>query len=171
MNSIEILIDLAKRPGDAAEQLRGVLTPELLNAHPHHDNSIAWLLWHAGREIDEQIVGLTGGESVWLAAGFAERFGLEVGAHEHGYGHTSEQARAVVVRDPELLLAYLSAAIDAQVKYVAGLDEEELRRIVDEGWEPPVTLAARLVSISVDAAEHVAQATYLTGMGPGAFED
>lgn len=103
MNTAEVLVDLARRPLLAAETLRGRLTPELLNAHPHHDNSIAWLLWHCAREIDEQLADLSGNEPVWTNSGFAARFGLDVQTHEHGYGHTPAQARAVVVQDAGLL--------------------------------------------------------------------
>lgn len=170
MDATDILIDLARRPLQAAEYLRPALTGERLNAHPHHDNSVAWLLWHAGREIDEQLADLSGAETVHLNGGFAERFGLSTGAHEHGYGHDSAQARAVVVTDADLLLEYLGAVIEAQVAYVAALAPSELDRIVDESWDPPVTLAARLVSMSVDATEHVAQAAYVAGMGAAAFE-
>ncbi|WP_017793931.1 mycothiol transferase [Leucobacter salsicius] len=170
MNAIEILIDLARRPQAAAEHVRAQLSVEFLNTHPHHDNSIAWLLWHAAREIDEQLVDLSGGESVWVAQGFAARFVLEVGDREHGYGHAPGQARAIVVHDPDLLIEHLNAVIEAQVAYLAALDEGELGRIVDERWDPPVTLAARMVSMSVDAAEHVAQAAYITGMRAAAFE-
>lgn len=170
MNAIDILIDLARRPKDSAEALRISLTPGLLNAHPHHDNSVAWLLWHAARELDEQLAALSGREAVWSSEGFDRRFGLELGPHEMGYGHTAEQARAVVVEDPELLLEHLAAVVDAQVEYLRSLDESALDEVIDEQWDPPVTRASRLVSISVDAAEHVAQAAYIAGMEPGAFE-
>lgn len=59
MNGIEVLKDLAGRAADVAGSLRE--TPaERLNAHPGHDNSIAWLLWHAAREIDVQVAQLSG---------------------------------------------------------------------------------------------------------------
>lgn len=170
MNAIEILIDLARRPQAAAAHLRGRLTAEMLNAHPHHDNSIAWLLWHAAREIDEQLADISGHTSVWQSQGFAERFGLPVGEQEHGYGHSPAQARAIIVHDPDLLFEHLDAVIDAQVTFLSALDERELDRIVDERWDPPVTLSARMVSMSVDAAEHVGQAAYIAGIGPAAFE-
>ncbi|GAA1318932.1 DinB family protein [Leucobacter albus] len=170
MDATAVLIDLARRPQQAAEMLRGKLTPELLGAHPHHDNSIAWLLWHAAREIDVQLAALTGKESVWTAAGYAERFGLKVEPGDLGYGHTPEQARAIVVHDADLLVEHLAAVVDAQVAYIASLSETELDRVVDENWDPVVTLGVRLVSISADALEHVAQATYVAGMGADAFE-
>lgn len=170
MNANELLIDLARRPLVAAEQLRGRLTPKLLNAHPHHDNSVAWLLWHAGREIDEQLCGLHGQESVWISAGFAERFALPTGPHEHGYGHTPAQARAIIVKDQDLLFEYLSAVIAAQVTYLSSCKESELWSIVDDSWDPPVTLAARMISMSFDAGEHIAQAAYITGIAADGFE-
>lgn len=170
MNGIEILVDLARRPQAAAEELRSTLTPELLNAHPHHDNSIAWLLWHAGREIDEQLSHLSGNVSVWIDGGFQDRFDLGVGPHEHGYGHTPDEARAIHVTDADLLIDYLSAAIDAQVDHLETLGEADLARVIDERWDPPVTLGTRMVSMTDDAAVHVGQAAYIAGMGAAAFE-
>ena len=170
MDAIDILKDLADRPRQAAEALRPALTPELLNAHPHHDNSVAWLLWHAARELDEQLADLSGEEAVWTAQGFDRRFGLGLGPHEMGYGHTPDEARAITAEDPELLLEHLGAVVEAQLAYLDRIDATALAEIIDENWEPPVTRGSRIVSISVDAAEHVAQAAYITGIGPAAFE-
>ena len=38
---------------------------------------------------------------------------------------------------------------------------EELGRIVDEHWNPPVTASVRLVSIIDDCAQHLGQAAYV----------
>lgn len=170
MDAIELLTDLALRPLHAAEALQPKLTRDLLNAHPHHDNSIAWQLWHAAREIDEQLSHLSGAEPVWTAQGFDERFGLGVPAHDLGYGHSPEAARAVVVDDAGLLVEHLRAVVEAQVAYLGGLEPGALDEIVDDRWDPPVSRGARLISISVDAAEHIGQAAYVAGMGPAAFE-
>ena len=35
---------------------------------------------------------------------------------------------------------------------------------VDEHWDPPVTLLARLVSIEQDAVQHLGQAAYVRGV-------
>lgn len=170
MYAIDNLQDLARRPLEAADRLRDALTPELLNAHPGgHDNSVAWLLWHAGREIDVQLADLAGHEQVWTVEGFDDRFGLDLDPEDMGYGHTPEQARAVQVSDGSLLLDYLRAVTEAQVDYLETLVEEDLAQIVDRSWDPPVTRAARLISISVDAAEHVAQAAYIAGLPNPSF--
>ena len=170
MDPIEILKDLADRPRAAAQALRPKLTPELLNAHPHHDNSIAWLLWHAARELDVQIAELSGKEPVWTAQGFDRRFDLGIGPDNMGYGHSPQQARAIAIDDPDLLIGHLDAVIAAQLEYLDSLNGESLSEIIDEQWDPPVTRGSRLVSICVDALEHVGQAAYITGMGPAAFE-
>lgn len=56
MKTHDILRDAASRPGiEAAVAIKG-LSAEALNAHPGgHPNSIAWLLWHAGRQMDMQL--------------------------------------------------------------------------------------------------------------------
>ena len=59
MKTHDILRDAASRPGiEAAVAVKG-LSAEALNAHPGgHPNSIAWLLWHAGRQMDMQLSAL-----------------------------------------------------------------------------------------------------------------
>lgn len=170
MNATEILTDLAARPLDAAVRLRPALTAEFLNAHPHHDNSAAWLLWHAAREIDEQLSQLSGAEPLWTQRGFEPHFGLALEPHDLGYGHSPEQARSVVITDADLLLEYLAATVGAQIEYLGTLGNAALSDIIDTRWDPPVTRGARLVSISADALAHVEQVAYLAGMGAGAFE-
>ena len=48
------------------------------------------------------------------------------------------------------------------------VDAEELNRVVDTGWDPPVTAAVRLVSVIDDCAQHLGQAAYLRGIAPDA---
>ena len=95
MNTHDILRDAASRPGiEAAVAVKG-LSPEALNAHPGgHPNSIAWLLWHAGRQMDMQLSTLNGQPQVWETQGFRERFNLGELGDTMGYGHTAEQAHS-----------------------------------------------------------------------------
>lgn len=161
MNSIEILTDLAQRPVDAARALPE-LTSEQLNAHPDgHPNSVAWLLWHSGREADVQLAELTGGAEVW--EDFRDRFDLGEIGDSVGYGHTREQAAQVVVDDQGLLNDYLHATLSALGRYVGGLSESDLDEVIDENWTPPVTRGVRLISIIDDAIQHVGQAAYAAG--------
>ncbi|WP_424463548.1 mycothiol transferase [Pseudoclavibacter helvolus] len=161
----DVLDDFASRPVEAAERLARDLSAADLNAHPGgHDNSIAWLLWHAGREIDAQVAPLTGEREVWSSQGFDKRFGLGELGDSVGYGHSPADARAVVVDDAALLLDYLRASTDALRAHIRSLGPDGLGEIIDEDWDPPVTRAARIVSIIDDAAQHVGQAAYAAGI-------
>lgn len=168
MNGIDVLKELAKRPLDAATPLRDV-TADRLNAHAGHDNSIAWLLWHAAREIDVQVAQLSGGQDEWTRGGWAARLGVDRGSDEMGYGDSPEGARAVVVNDANLLVDHLEAVVAAHVAYLDTLSDDDLDDVIDENWSPPVTRGARLVSASEDALQHVGQANYVAQMADSAF--
>lgn len=47
---------------------------------------------------------------------------------------------------------------------LADITGADLERVVDERWDPPVTLAVRLVSVIADDMQHVGQAAYVKGM-------
>ena len=63
----------------------------------------------------------------------------------------------------DLLAGYAHAVHKVTLEYIASIDDAELARIVDDNWDPPVTAAARLVSIVDDAAQHLGQAQYVKG--------
>lgn len=163
MEARDILIDAAARPLAAIREVADQITPENLNVHPGgHSNSIAWLLWHMGREIDVQIAHLSHAPELWHSRGYSAALGIT--ADGIGYGHSEEQARSVSADDPELLIDYLAAATHALETYVRGLDAAALSVIIDENWDPPVTRATRLVSIIDDAAQHAGQVGYALGI-------
>ncbi|MGO1422913.1 MAG: mycothiol transferase [Brachybacterium sp.] len=165
MDALDILRDLTSRPRAAAAALREQLNPVSLNAHPGgHDNSVAWLLWHTGREIDVQLADLTGDEQLWVARGFDQRFDLGEAGTAVGYGHTSAEARRIIIEDSDALLEYVDATLAAVDDYIEMLTAPDLEDVIDEQWDPPVTRGARLVSILDDAIQHLAQAAYVLGM-------
>jgi hypothetical protein len=49
------------------------------------------------------------------------------------------------------------------LEYLAGVTAEEMSRIVDTNWKPPVTAGVRLVSVIDDCAQHLGQAAYVRG--------
>lgn len=165
MNTQDVLIDaLSRSRAVGHEVVEGVETADLNRRIEGTGNSISWLVWHLAREQDAQIANLADTEQVWLAAGWVDRFGLDLPRESMGYGHTPAQAARVVVDDPSLLTGYLDAAADATVEYLRGLDAAALDTIIDREWDPPVTLAVRLVSIIDDAAQHAGQAAYVHGL-------
>ena len=100
---------------------------------------------------------------MWIARGWYERFGLPFPAGETGYGHRPDQVAAVRV-PADVLTGYHSDVHDLTVAYVEGVDDAELERIVDRRWDPPVTVAVRLVSVVNDTMQHVGQAAYVRGL-------
>jgi uncharacterized damage-inducible protein DinB len=49
-------------------------------------------------------------------------------------------------------------------EFLRGLSDEDLDRVVDTNWDPPVTLGVRLVSVLSDDFQHLGQAAYLRGL-------
>ena len=125
-------------------------------------NPIGWLLWHVARGQDAQVAGLSGEPQVWEE--WQARLGMSQGLDDIGYGHTSAQVDAVRIEDPALLADYQRAVAQATDDYLAGLDEDALDRVVDERWDPPVTVGVRLVSILGDCLQHLGQAAYVRGL-------
>ena len=165
MDARDVLSEGASRPAAEAKALIDTLPEGALNAHAGgHTNSIAWLLWHAGRQMDAQLAQLNGEPQVWHSQGFESRSNLGELGDTVGYGHTAEQARAIVVEDAALLVEYLGAATAALSEYIAGLSETDLDDVIDTSWTPHVTRGVRLVSMIDDAAQHVGQAAYAAGI-------
>jgi hypothetical protein len=128
-------------------------------------NSIGWLVWHLTRVQDDHLSGITGEEQVWTSDGWYDRFGLPLAPHDTGFAHSADQVE-LVVADPALLDDYQAAVHDRTIAYVSTVDPDELGRVVDEAWDPPVTASVRLVSIVGDCLQHLGQAAYVRGMLP-----
>jgi uncharacterized damage-inducible protein DinB len=164
MTPSDLLVDgLGRTAGNVASLLSDITDDELV-ARPTPDaNSIAWLVWHLTRVQDDHVADVAGTEQVWTGQGYADRFGLPLDVADHGYGHTSEQV-ALVRAPADLLADYHRATHEASAAYLAGLSPHDLDRVVDERWDPPVTLGVRLVSVVDDCAQHAGQAAYLLGL-------
>lgn len=159
----DVLLDLYSRVRHSVRRAGDGLSAEHLAVRIDPDaNSIGWLLWHIARGEDEQIADVAGREPVWTADGWDARFDLPVGGS--GYGHTSEQVGQVRGFDADLVLAYYDAVHERSLAFIRGLAEEDLDRVVDEGWDPPVTLGVRLVSIADDGIQHAGQAAFVRGV-------
>jgi uncharacterized damage-inducible protein DinB len=157
---------------DAFDRIRGVvhgavdgLTAQQLAVRIDDDaNSIAWLVWHLTRIQDDHVAGAAGSAQVWTAQGWAERFGLPFDAAETGYGHSAAEVAALRVDSGELLTGYHDAVHERTVEYVGALTDDDLPRIVDRSWDPPVTLGVRLVSVIADDLQHAGQAAFVRGI-------
>jgi uncharacterized damage-inducible protein DinB len=165
MTSADLLTDAFGRVRESVHQAVMGLTPQQLAFRPYPGgNSIAWLVWHLTRIQDDHVAGVAGTKQVWQSGDWAPRFGLPADSMEHGYGHTPDQVTAIIVNSAEVLTAYYDAVHERTIRYVSTLTDADLPRIVDTSWDPPVTLAVRLVSVIDDDLEHAGQAAYLRGM-------
>ncbi|MEW2080448.1 DUF664 domain-containing protein [Streptomyces sp. NPDC005283] len=164
MNSSELLADAFERVREAVHAAVDGLSPDSLNARLDPGaNSIAWLVWHLTRIQDDHVADAAAGEQVWFSQGWADRFELPFAKGATGFGHTSKQVAAVRVQSAELLLGYYDAVHEQTMRFVSGLDDAALDRVVDETWSPPVTLGVRLISVLADDLQHVGQAAFIRG--------
>ncbi|WP_238422665.1 DUF664 domain-containing protein [Gordonia sp. 'Campus'] len=165
MRSTDVLLDGLGRVADNVHAVLDGVGHDVLNRAPAPGaNTIAWLVWHLTRVQDSHIADVAGTDEVWVTQGWAERFDLPFAASEIGYGQSAEDAARVVVEDPALLRAYYDATHAVSVDYIAALSDSDLDRVIDDNWDPPVTLGVRLVSVVDDDAQHVGQAAYVRGL-------
>lgn len=160
----DLLIDLFGRVSDTARQVLRDTPQDALGTPPAAGtNTVAWLVWHLTRALDEQAAHALGYDAVWEAGGWRERFALPLPPDAHGYSMTFDEVLLVQASTAHLR-GYLDAACDAAEEAVAHLTDDDLDRVVDHQWNPPVTLGVRLVSIVNDCLQHAGQAAYASGI-------
>ena len=164
MDVTELLIESHGRVGGVLHRAVGGLDVAQLTFRAGPEaNTIAWLAWHSARGEDAQVADAAGTEQVWTAQGWAARFALPFDDGATGYGQSSREVGQVEA-PAELLLGYYDAVAAATTAYLADLTAGDLDRVVDRGWDPPVTLGVRLVSIVSDSLQHAGQASYVRGL-------
>ncbi|MFN8192552.1 MAG: DinB family protein [Nocardioidaceae bacterium] len=171
--AIEVLRDAFGRVHDDLPRTLEGLSPDQVLWRPDADgNSIGWLVWHLSRVQDDHLAGVAAAvglgadlaEQVWTGHGWSSRFGLPYNDREIGYGHSSDQVGAFSVGEVELLVGYHADVHALTIGVLDGLTEGDLDRVVDERWDPPVTVAVRLVSVVNDITQHLGQVAYAAGM-------
>ncbi|WP_019354993.1 mycothiol transferase [Streptomyces sp. AA1529] len=165
MDTTALLADAFTRVNDEVHAALGGIRRKHLDEPPDPGgNSVCWLIWHLTRVQDDHLADAAGTEQVWHAQGFEERFGLPLPADDTGFGHTPEEVAAVRVDSPRPLLDYHDAVHEETLTYLGTLGPRSLDRIVDDAWDPPVSLGVRLVSVLGDTLQHVGQAAFLRGV-------
>ncbi|PYG00932.1 Protein of unknown function [Georgenia satyanarayanai] len=161
--AVDLLLDAFSRVQEAVHRAGEGLTAEVLAERLDPEaNSIGWLLWHLTRVQDDHVADVAGRDELWTAEGWEGRFDLPVTGI--GYGHSAEEVGQVRDFGPELVLAYYDAVHARTLEFLGGLRDEDLDRVVDEAWDPPVTLGVRLVSVVDDCLEHAGQAAFVRGV-------
>ena len=165
METSEVLSDAFERMREGVRRVIEGLDAAALAYRPDPDaNPIAWLVWHSTRVQDDHVSQIAGDDQAWITGGWADRFDLPLDPMDTGYGHTSEQVAAVDVDGPDLLVGYHEAVAQRTMQYLGTIDAVELDRIVDDRWDPPVSVGVRLVSVITDQLQHLGQAGYVRGM-------
>lgn len=165
METADILSDAFGRVREIVTSVTTGLDAAALAYRPEPDaNSIAWLTWHLTRVQDNHVSDITGQEQAWTDQDWFERFALPFPETATGFGHSSEEVARISPSGPELLAAYHQAVSERTLAYLAEIDAAELGRVIDESYDPPVTVGVRLVSVISDNLQHAGQARYLRGI-------
>ncbi|WP_416482936.1 mycothiol transferase [Streptomyces sp. CL12] len=165
MHAKDILIDGYGRIQEEVHDTVDGLGPDELHHSPAPGaNTIAWLVWHLTRVQDDHIADAFGLDQVWLSDGWEKRFGLDLPRADTGYGHTPAKVAKVRVAGADLLTGYYDAVHERTLGALRSLAAKDLEGVVDERWDPPVTLGVRLVSVLSDDLQHIGQAAYLKGL-------
>jgi len=164
MTGADLLVDALERIPEQVHTVLDGLTPDQLTFRVDSEaNTIAWLIWHLSRIEDDHVAEVAGRPQVWTSDGWARRWRLPFEDADTGYGHSSEQV-AAVTGDAELLRGYFDSVHERAVRFVRTLTARDLDRIVDEEWDPPVTLGVRLISVAGHNFEQLAQADFVRGI-------
>ena len=165
MDAKDILADALGRVPDLVHGAVHGLTPEQLRWAPVEGaNSIGWLVWHLTRVQDGHVADLIGEEQIYVTGDWAARFGRKPDASDTGYSHSPADVAAVRPESAQALEDYYRAVHDRTMAFLGGLAAEDLDRVVDRSWDPPVTLGVRLISVVDDDVQHAGQAAYVRGL-------
>lgn len=160
----EVLADAFNRiRADVDTVLEGLDPAALTHRITPEANTIGWLVWHLLRVQDDHVADLVGADQVAVTRDWNRRFDLPFADDATGYGHTPDDVAAVQLSS-EVLAGYSHDVHQATLRFLDGLDESDLDRVVDDTWDPPVTLGVRLVSVIGDDLKHLGQAEYLKGL-------
>ena len=171
MTGNDVLQDNFIRIRDTAHRVVDGLEPAHLQWRPDPEaNPIAWLVWHIARVQDDHVAEVAAREQCWVQDDWAARFGLPAETMETGFGHTPEEVARVRPGSPQDLLAYMDVVTEETLRWLPGLSAADLDAVVDESWDPPVTLGVRLVSVTADSWAHLGQAAYVRGLLDRAVE-
>ncbi len=161
----ELLAELFERIDEHVhEAVDGLDTDALISPPAAGANPIGWLVWHLTRVQDDHIAEILGQEQVWMSGDWARRFGVAAEPGNTGYGHSEGDVITIRPENAEALIEYYEAVAAQTHGFLERTTPQDLERIVDHNWDPPVTLGVRLVSIADDNIQHAGQACYVRGI-------
>ena len=132
-------------------------------------NSIAWILWHLDRVMDTLVTSrLRDQPQLWVAGGWAQRFGMAPDPEDRGVGWTAGQVAEWKPPSRDVLLGYYQAVRSEAREFLAALTEQDLGKLLvfPTGAEPR-TAASALGQMTWDIVAHGGQIAYLRGFYKG----
>ena len=161
MTPAELLTEAFGGSARAGGRRRQAPDAELRQRPVPDANPIGWLVWHLTRVQDDHVAGVVGPTRSGTSS---PAFDLPYDHVDHGYGHTSDPVAAVT--DSPRCSRITHRRPRPHRRYLRTLGADDLDRVVDASWDPPVTLGVRLVSVVNDDTAHVGQAEYVRGLLP-----
>jgi uncharacterized damage-inducible protein DinB len=140
------------------------LTPAEARWQPTwHTNHIAWIVWHMARVEDVWVNSrLRGSSEVWVAGGWAGRFGMD--AESVGAGHTMEEVRAMPDIPLTELMAYFDAVRILTRQYLDQATGQDLARTFQHPRGGTITGTWIVGHLLIEEAQHTGQVALIRGM-------
>lgn len=161
----QLLIDLFQRVDEHVHEAVDGLDNGALATPPEPGaNPIGWQVWHLTRVQDHHVAEILQEDQVWISGNWAHRFGVAGDPDNTGYGHSWKDVMSIQPESADVLIEYYEAVAARTRELLASTTPKDLDRIVDDRWDPPVTLGVRLVSIADDDIQHAGQAIYARGI-------
>ena len=164
-----ISIALARNWSMVDNAIQSLSDDDLTQQPNDQSNSVAWLLWHMNRVVDNMIhTRLQSQRQLWVLDGWHQKFGMSDEESDFGMGWTAEQVAAWQAPSRDVLLGYYEAMKASARNYLASLDDAEL----DKSVVIPPANESRAVSdvlgvLVYDNVVHGGQIAYLRGFYGG----
>ncbi len=162
-----ISIALARNWSMVDNAIQSLSDDDLTQQPNDQSNSVAWLLWHMNRVVDNMIhTRLQSQRQLWVLDGWHQKFGMSDEESDFGMGWTAEQVAAWQAPSRDVLLGYYDAMKASAKDYLASLSDAELDKSVMVGNESR-GVSDLLGVLVYDNVVHGGQIAYLRGFYGG----
>ena len=162
-----ISIALARNWSMVDNAIQSLSDDDLTQQPNDQSNSVAWLLWHMNRVVDNMIhTRLQSQRQLWVLDGWHQKFGMSDEESDFGMGWTAEQVAAWKAPARDVLLGYYDAMKASARDYLASLSDSELDKSVMVGNESR-GVSDLLGVLVYDNVVHGGQIAYLRGFYGG----
>ncbi len=162
-----ISIALARNWSMVDNAIQSLSDDDLTQQPNDQSNSVAWLLWHMNRVVDNMIhTRLQSQRQLWVLDGWHQKFGMGDDESDFGMGWTAEQVAAWQAPSRDVLLGYSEAMKSSAKDYLASLTDAELDQSVMVAGESR-GVSDLLGVLVYDNVVHGGQIAYLRGFYGG----